>query len=167
MGKIKFKPTDDLEFNRIEDLDITNWRAMLVSEKSKTIIVTLESCDEALIKDITQEEFHEINYCNKTVEKSFELGQCWLVCKRCDGSGLTDWITKTMEKPRRINFNLKYDRNNKGEIIKLQLPKHPLVLYISTPKKTSSEEYCIHCHGCGLNRVNQFKILDRICIENC
>ena len=110
MGKIIFKDSSSLKFSHVDDFETKNWRAIMEDITKDSLIVTLEDCDEVYIRDINLSEFHEINYCNKTVEKSFDLGNCWLVCKKCGGTGVTDWVSNTMNKPTEMKFKYSYNR---------------------------------------------------------
>lgn len=167
MGKIIFSYGHDPMYQETEEVDITNWRALIEDSDEDKVTFVTEQCDEISISDVTVDEVHEINYCNKTVKKPNGLiVGSWLPCRHCAGSGLTDWISKTMSVPFRME-RLEYDRNPKDEIINLDMLSLYLSLYTSTPKRLSSQEFCSFCHGCGLNLVRNFNIIKRFKIENC
>lgn len=167
MGNIIFKYGHDPYYDQEEKIDITNWRALVVDPDEKVVIFIIHNCDEILISDIAFDEVHEINYCNKTVRKSKgSIAGCWLPCKKCAGSGLTDWIAKTMRKPSTLEV-LDFDRDSEAEICHLKMYNHYPSLYISKPKKLSTQEFCSVCHGSGLNLVKNLYIIDRFKIENC
>lgn len=166
MATIEFKPEKKFKYwsNLSVDVGIGDWRTISYDEKNNETTVVIFDCNEIVIKDLSLDEFHEINYCNKTVKKYFTIYRCHLQCNRCNGSGTTDWISKVVKEKPLLDIK-PFDRDPKGRILALQLPN--CVIYASSPKLISSLEICSDCYGSGLNHVKQYKIIDEFFIENC
>ncbi|MFW9872202.1 MAG: hypothetical protein ACFFG0_03795 [Candidatus Thorarchaeota archaeon] len=172
MGIILYKFSNEAPFVMMDEIDISNWRALIISDIIDNVIVVTNNCNEICIKGISLDEFHEINYCNKTVRKSYMQGSYWLPCQKCNGSGVLDWISNIVSLPNISINKFNYRRNSKGKIYSLQDPNKRQEfrfrsIYISTPQKVESQEYCSFCYGCGLNRINEFKILKSLTVEFC
>jgi len=160
MGIIKYK---EVRYYNCEPtasdhkISISNWRSLQVY-KHNVIKVVNDECDDINIYDITLDEFHEINYCNKTVYKPYSILGCRLVCNKCYGTGKTDWVKKIMTSQPKF-LNPKFDRNPKEDILMLEIPFHNEYLYTSLPKLESTQEFCPKCHGSGLNHVRNYKVI--------
>lgn len=165
MGTLKFKQTEQFKYSIYESAEITDWRTVAYDEKNNEIAATIFDCNEIIIRDLSLDEFHEINYCCQTVEKTFSLYSCHLCCVRCSGSGVSDWISETMRKRPNLQI-IPFDRNPKGRVLAFT-QRSGNTLYTSSPKLISSQKLCSYCHGSGLNRIHYHAIIDEFFIENC
>jgi len=123
-----------------------------------------------MIENIDLDEFHEINYCNKTVRKLFTLRRCYLVCSLCCGTGKTDWISKVIKSERSYRSK-KFERDPKAEILTLSRfsnkHKKEILIDVSSPVLTMAEERCEKCYGSGLNMVKSYELTKSRKIKYC
>jgi len=140
----------------ISDEDFTlliyNWRT--IQPTSNGLIVTFSTCEQFSFPNLTMDDFHEINYCNKTVKMPFSYLQENLICDICHGKGTLDWIdniTKYVKYTEGMEFS--YLRNPKGPIRK------KLGYYFSTPHLKKGQYLCSACYGSGLYKFNFIKMV--------
>lgn len=153
-----------LSKNQIKKIDVTNWRCIIDYPKNQKLEIITEKYERFLVEDVTLTEFHEINYCNKTVTKLFQLNRLHLPCILCNGKGKIDWVAKIIRTSKPMPLNKSFDRNTEGPILILTRSdiNQPGIVYVSTPKIISGEEICSFCHGSGLNFVNNFKVYKKL-----
>jgi len=170
MGIIKSVGREITEGYLFEDLDITNWRGLRQSSEPRNLGIYFISGGfaEYFIPDITIAEIHELNYCNQTVEKSFDYICNRIVCDKCLGVGKFWWIDKAMSKDVKYNrLEFDYERNKYGDVLVVQHDfDEELPFYISTPHKIEGEEFCKQCYGTGFYFVSQELILKTIQLEH-
>jgi hypothetical protein len=111
------------------------------------------------IKDITSRIFHQMNAANMDMEYEFRYVRTALICTKCFGKGIVDWINKATPRDTGVNsifLNdvLTYVRKKNGPIHVLSNLDNSDI-YTSTPHKRKGEEYCPDCYGCGI-RINHF-----------
>ena len=132
-------------------LRITQWKFIT------TGINGIEVCmgySVFFIHDMDLNTFHKINSVYQDVEYAFEYLRSALICERCGGTGIVDWIGKAApggNKTSVIHLHnvLKCVRWKKGPVNKL-VGFDDRIIYTSTPHKKIGEEYCTDCYGCGI-----------------
>lgn len=171
MAIVKYIPQPEIWQSTLHksDLEIKNWRVLVhgINRKHHGVHITMPSFNSFFIYDITIEEIHELNYCNKTVSKPFEFFNNKIMCGECNGEGTIYWIDAIMKKNNRTTiFNQqysKYKRYAMGEVLVLNVNHEPS--YVSTPYKGDGQEYCKHCCGTGVRFVKESLVKERIHLE--
>lgn len=183
-GIIKFIHSEHQQysFSNSDQIRIQNWRSIQSGRREKegeVLYIVLSSCLKVFIVDLSIEELHEINYCNKTIKKPFMFSKIPLVCRFCQGFGFIYWIDEMTGNPTnpdnktysytRQNEKFNFDRNPQGEIVVMsdEYMPHDKPYYNSTPYIIEGQMICKYCHGSGLHLTNNYKIQKRIYIENC
>jgi len=135
---------------------ITQWRFIKPTLPEGQGEFGLEVCvgyDVYFIHNMSIWTFHKINHKNIDVIHVFEYVRSALICTRCGGTGIIDWIDKATpaRKTNVINLNdvLKYVRNKKG-IVNILSDFGDFITYTSTPAKRVGENFCPSCYGCGI-----------------
>lgn len=120
----------------------------------------LEFCvgyDVYFVHNISLWTFHKINHENIDVSYEFKYVRSTLICARCGGTGIIDWINRATPARKSdnifLNDVLKYVRNKKGPVNILS-DYGDAITYTSTPVKRIGENFCPDCYGCGI-RLDQ------------
>ena len=152
MGRIIQKSkAKDLIPEEKKPLRITQWKFIKPDRPG------LEVCmgyHVYFIKDMTMRLFHQLNAANMELEYEFKYLRSALICERCAGKGIIDWVDKAISKVDEmpsvyLNDVLKYIRNKKGPVNILECYDGKET-YTSSPTKRKGENFCPDCFGCGI-----------------
>jgi len=168
MGIIKFYEYANLQHSNLQELNVINWRGLreTVMDGQEGVYFIDIDFSQYFIFDITISEIHELNYCNKTIEKPFIYINNRIVCSKCSGEGVFWWVDQAMPKNTFRIIPEKYERNAKGDILVIgQVSDDKYPYYVSTPHKRSGQEFCNRCCGTGFYFVSQECIIDIIQLE--
>jgi len=138
-----------------KSLRITQWKYVSPTHAHNTNLEGLEVCiyyDIFFIYDMTLSQFNKINHEHRDVKYVYEYIRSALICSRCGGSGIVDWIKRATPRENcMINLHdvINYVRNKKGPITILS-DYGDTKTYISTPNKRVGENFCPGCYGCGI-----------------
>jgi len=171
------KECNDVNLSRKTNfIDITNWRYIRYVKEKNYIITCIPPLREVLIRNMNIEEFHEINYCSKTIFASYDFTVYVSVCHNCFGSGKSDWVSSIMKKPRKFNIicegtkiSNEFQRNPKGEILETVSIIYPHeTIYVSSPMKTKYEEVCKYCYGSGSLLIgSKVNVVKKFILDYC
>lgn len=154
MGRI-FQKGESLYLTPKErkSLNVTQWR--FISPRKGALEVCI-NYDVYSIFKISMTRFHEINSRNLTVKISYEFRRSTLMCSRCGGSGIVDWVDRALKGSIREMTGVEKNRyiRHKGpiKILKNYLGRS---MYISRQKLRKGEGLCPDCHGGGI-QIQQF-----------
>jgi len=171
MGRIiQTSELPDLIPEERKPLRITQWKFLIPHE----ILTRLEVCtgySVFTIENMTLEDFNKINAANEDARYAFSYSRSALICTRCGGTGIVDWIDKATTGSERVtifklNDVLKYVRKKNGPIHVLKSLTDDSLIYTSSPHKKIGEEYCDECNGCGI-KLQSFNLRDVMYFDKC
>jgi len=133
---------------------VTNWRYIKplidLDEKEKGVFEICIDISVFTVYNITLEELDKLMSKNITEMYIFKYFKNTLICSKCGGTGIIDWIdkaTKSKEDVTSIAESFNYIR---GPVINKLTFWNDDILYTSTPRKKLGDEFCYECHGCGI-----------------
>jgi len=138
-----------------KSLRITQWKYVRPTHSRNTNLEGLEVCiqyDVFFIYDMTLSQLNKINHKYRDAKYVYEYVRSALICSKCGGSGIVDWINKATPREKcMINLRdvMNYVRNKKGPVTILTDYKG-IITYVSTPNKRVGENFCSSCYGCGI-----------------
>jgi len=137
-------------------INLQNWRGLRETNYRDTdgLYVILKNFRMYFIPNFTIKEFHEANYCNKTLNNEYKYIKNVLSCDQCNGDGKMDWVeTARGGKIKPQHHHGGDDRFIRGK----HTPIHKLVYdpklapqYVSSVAIKKGEEVCRKCSGSGL-----------------
>lgn len=144
-------------YTNIEKIKLNNFRAVSDILKPDLFIIT-EQCYEFKILNMSMKQFLEVISKNLTIEKFGMFLGCSLICQKCNGTGITDWVTNIMG--RTIETNLYLESINfkakKGNLIPIVCNVHAGdrgTLYFNQAKISKATEHCRFCNGSGVFKI--------------
>lgn len=139
-------------------LSITQWKYVKTT-LPEAYGSGLEICigyDIFFIYNLSLPELNKINhkYMDVGFPYEYEYIRSGLICAKCGGTGIVDWIAKaTPSKGDTQNIYLhnviRYVRNKKGPV-NIFHDFNSFKIYTSTPRKRMGENFCPSCYGCSI-----------------
>ncbi len=175
MGRItQASEEPGLPEHELKPIHITQWKLLKLGNPEKPRyrkgIEVMTGNTFFFIHDISLEAFHQINHDNITLPFKYNYVKTGLICHRCSGSGIIDWIARATPNNElsitKLRDSLKYIRNKKGPINEFLTYWSENTLYTSTPKIRKGEYYCPECYGCGV-RLGNLKHLRTTTLHIC
>lgn len=150
-------PVEDLNYNK-KIIDVSNWRVIGETE-DKTFFLITPNCRTYHIQDLTVKKFRHMIQSSLDVSKKGVLDSIALVCPKCHGKGVTDWVSDVVgaDTPRGpfepVFFN-DLDKPVYGARIYTE-NKGWFYAYFSQAKIPEAHQPCSNCRGTGLHMFTQ------------
>ncbi len=151
---IQTQTRPDLIPEEQKSLHITQWKFIIPRNNGIEVCV---SYSVYFIFKMTLQMFNQINHEKVATYHAYDYLRSALICVRCGGTGIVDWIDKATtgkiinNSVRNLDATTKYVRNKKGPVYVFHdYNNRNLKIYTSTPRKRIGDEYCDDCLGCSI-----------------
>lgn len=138
------------------NINIENWRMLLQNTENNCVLLVSENFRSYIIYDVTIRKILESNRLDIPLTKNVGYKGNYLSCKKCHGSGITDWVTEIIGKKYQYD-NPSFKSDSK---IALRFPENQRLImfdyvevefgYIATAAIPPAMKHCEECEGTGL-----------------
>jgi len=132
--------------------DVINWRAVGQMANNELYLITFD-CNILHIRDLSLEQFHEMNFMGLDLSKEGVFNEISLTCPHCIGKGITDWITQATGHSRnKFNDDIVFERDKTLSALKLPLyiGQETIDIFFARSIIPEAHEHCKECNGTGL-----------------
>ena len=133
------------------NINIDNWRAV---GKYETGLILIADLSTYMIRNITLKYFHKIVGTNETISKKGYTIHTNLPCKKCSGTGYTDWVSEVIMNTKK-EYGIDYKR---GDSIFYKVKENwfynnTVSFCYSTAYLSEQYKHCDECLGTGLHSI--------------
>jgi hypothetical protein len=132
-------------------IEIDDWRVIGIVERKFFYLVTSD-CKVYHINDLTLKKFKALLRCGLDMSRPGLIDSISLVCPKCGGSGITDWVSDVVGVKIARGDIPKFKRDP-DKPVKMSTIFHnnkPFTGHVSTAKLPDAHKYCSECKGSGL-----------------
>lgn len=148
-------PNDKLDLTKTI-IDVDNWRVIGRIKGGKFYLVTSD-CRIYHINQLTIKKFNALLRMGLEMTRQGKFDTVALVCPKCGGSGVTDWITDVVGvKIPRGPFEPTFKRDPNVPVYKTKLNHNgeQFTVYFSRALIGKEQQHCTECKGTGLFLIN-------------
>jgi hypothetical protein len=159
--KISFKPSKTFTWMAGREItNLHNWRAVIENYRKDIngIAVVTREYRCIFLEGMTFNEFNYLNSTNAKISIPFGVIKNYLICKKCFGSGKTDWVQAPRGSTQPRSSQNPFVYNRKERII--TIAEYDGVTYsLSKPNIKPGEELCSSCLGSGIFFKGELKFI--------
>lgn len=144
-------PDDDLNLTKTI-VEIDNWRVIGRMPGGKFYLITPD-CKVYHINNFTLKQFNSMITAGLDLVRQGMLDTIALICPKCGGSGITDWITDVVGvKVQHGTFDIDFKRDPNVPVYKSRMYANgkPFTVYFSRAIIPKAHQHCTECKGTGL-----------------